>query len=336
MDFLGKKCPVCENYFHEGDDVVVCPDCGTPHHRECYEKLNHCFYQDRHKDGFDYNDEADVGSAENICPNCGTPNEEGSFFCKHCGASLSEENTTYRQSYNTQQRSNENTNPYGQGNFQGASFAYDAFDPMAGVDKNEDFGDGVTAGETAKYVKQNTPYFIRIFHNLRTFSKSRFNFSAALFTGIYLMYRKMYKIGALITAIQLGLMILYAAILYSAPYQEIVNNMPTVSFYDMSSLTEFMNFSAGLSSVQVFMVYFLFAYDLIRVGLMVTIGFTFNRLYFSHCKKQIGKIKADSSTVEDADNKLQTKGGVNTAIAVAISVSFLAVNYLPLIIFNLF
>ena len=30
MDFLGKKCPVCSKNFHEDDDIVVCPECGTP------------------------------------------------------------------------------------------------------------------------------------------------------------------------------------------------------------------------------------------------------------------------------------------------------------------
>ena len=78
-------------------------------------------------------------------------------------------------------------------------------DPLAGVPADTDFGDGVTAGETAKYVKQNTPYFIRVFNNIKTMNKSKFNFAAALFTGGYLLYRKMYKLGALFAFIQLAL-----------------------------------------------------------------------------------------------------------------------------------
>lgn len=38
MEFTEYKCPVCDKQFKKGDDVVVCPECGAPHHRECYEK----------------------------------------------------------------------------------------------------------------------------------------------------------------------------------------------------------------------------------------------------------------------------------------------------------
>ena len=39
-----EKCPVCENEFTNDDDIVVCPLCGTPHHRECYKKNGECGY----------------------------------------------------------------------------------------------------------------------------------------------------------------------------------------------------------------------------------------------------------------------------------------------------
>ena len=54
MDFEGIKCPVCNIEFKDGDDIVVCPECGTPHHRECYEKENRCFYDSRHGEGFSF------------------------------------------------------------------------------------------------------------------------------------------------------------------------------------------------------------------------------------------------------------------------------------------
>ena len=54
MDFYKYKCPVCNKQFKEGDDIVVCPECGTPHHRECYEQEEHCFYQDKHSQNFSF------------------------------------------------------------------------------------------------------------------------------------------------------------------------------------------------------------------------------------------------------------------------------------------
>ena len=49
MEFTQYNCPVCDRKFESADDIVVCPECGTPHHRDCYDELGHCFYEDRHK-----------------------------------------------------------------------------------------------------------------------------------------------------------------------------------------------------------------------------------------------------------------------------------------------
>ena len=31
-----EQCVVCHAYLFSDDDVVYCPECGAPHHRECY------------------------------------------------------------------------------------------------------------------------------------------------------------------------------------------------------------------------------------------------------------------------------------------------------------
>lgn len=48
MKYSNYKCPVCNNQFTEEDDVVVCPECGTPHHRECYIQKGNCANSDKH------------------------------------------------------------------------------------------------------------------------------------------------------------------------------------------------------------------------------------------------------------------------------------------------
>ena len=47
-----EKCPVCEKEFANEDDIVVCPLCGTPHHRDCYKKNGECGNYDKHSEGF--------------------------------------------------------------------------------------------------------------------------------------------------------------------------------------------------------------------------------------------------------------------------------------------
>lgn len=54
MKFENQVCPVCNNVFKEDEDIVVCPDCGTPHHRDCYKALGECKNKSLHSEGFSY------------------------------------------------------------------------------------------------------------------------------------------------------------------------------------------------------------------------------------------------------------------------------------------
>lgn len=51
------KCPVCNEEFKDGDDIVTCPICGTPHHRECYKSIGKCANADKHGDDFAFKKE---------------------------------------------------------------------------------------------------------------------------------------------------------------------------------------------------------------------------------------------------------------------------------------
>ena len=48
MNYKIYKCPVCNIQFDDDADVVVCPECGTPHHRECYIQNGKCINADKH------------------------------------------------------------------------------------------------------------------------------------------------------------------------------------------------------------------------------------------------------------------------------------------------
>lgn len=336
MDYIGNKCPVCQKYFHADDDVVVCPDCGTPHHRECYESLGHCYNEKLHEQGYDYQeDKVDETDGMKICLSCGHANNNSHFFCGHCGAPLSPEQAPHQQQ----------TPPHGAGipfgqqqNQQGGNTAFNIpfMDPLAGVDSNTDFGDGITAGETAKYVKQNTPYFIRVFNNIKTMNKSKFNFSAALFTGGYLLYRKMYKIGILFTVIQLALLVVesYFTIAYSSLYTDFLNAY-SQSMSSGSLTYGISEYMQGLSATQLLVLYLPTLVEFARIAMMIVFGICFNRMYFKHCKKQITKIKSSAKEDENPEMILQTKGGVNTPLAISLMVTYLIILYLPSIITGL-
>ena len=49
------KCQYCGEQFAKNDDIVVCPDCGAPYHRRCWEEHGKCAFESRHGQGFEYN-----------------------------------------------------------------------------------------------------------------------------------------------------------------------------------------------------------------------------------------------------------------------------------------
>lgn len=325
MDYIGNKCPVCDKYFHVGDDVVVCPDCGTPSHRECYEKLGKCANHDKHSEGFEYNDQAIPNDAEyTACSKCGAKNPKDAFFCNKCGNNLNLSDKDNRgQNVNTNGQQYGGM-PFGNGSpYQNVVF----LDPLAGVKPESDIGDNIKAGEMAKFVKQNTPYFIKVFSDIKNFSKSRFNFCAAIFLGGYILYRKMYKLGAFITTVQAAIMILSMYIqVYLSNSSGFLNLMKAYESRNYDAMMQAMSKMTTLESSFMFLTV---ALTVIMFVLRIVCGVCFNRLYYNHCKKQINNIKSSDQLSESTDNALQTKGGVNVAIAMSLAISYFVIQYLP-------
>ncbi len=54
MKYTGVKCPVCHQEFDDNADIVVCPECGMPHHRNCYAEKGACAFEANHKDNFTF------------------------------------------------------------------------------------------------------------------------------------------------------------------------------------------------------------------------------------------------------------------------------------------
>ena len=52
--YYGCPCEGCGRPLALTDDIVVCPDCGAPYHRECYEKLGRCIHTPAHGAGYDW------------------------------------------------------------------------------------------------------------------------------------------------------------------------------------------------------------------------------------------------------------------------------------------
>lgn len=107
-----RTCPYCQTKIKSGADTITCSECGTPHHKECWDENKGCTtFGCANNPHTKKNNPAviDVGNetVENIeqmistppppvsqnlvnCPKCNSLIEHNSVFCKFCGYSLRE------------------------------------------------------------------------------------------------------------------------------------------------------------------------------------------------------------------------------------------------------
>ena len=207
-DYKGNTCPVCHEKFKEGDDIVVCPDCGTPYHRACWAKNGACVHETEHAAGFTWvPDNIPEDVMETTCPNCGTRNPSGAKFCNHCGVPLPSHPDAVPP------KAEEHAPVYArpQNGAAGSSNAphIDAYTAdQTGVFRKElgpeDPIDGIKAKDWASYVGKSSIYYLMQFFRMsETKHKITVCFSAFFFGPLYFFYRKMWKEGALFTVLSL-------------------------------------------------------------------------------------------------------------------------------------
>ena len=186
------KCPVCGNLFQDGDDVVYCPDCGTPHHRECYKMAGHCVNAGLHNTGYNFYDENFGGST---APQKSEPQE-------------SDEEELLIPS------------PFSPVRAEDIPEVTEEFD-----------GDKI-AGENAKdyaaAVRTNTERFIPMFKRFdKGEKKLGWNWGALFFGPYYLLFRKMYPQGIGFLCLDAAIMYLgsYFTVLKAPKYIEAMQNI---------------------------------------------------------------------------------------------------------------
>ena len=226
MLFKGEICPVCKRQFEEGDDIVHCPECGTPHHRECYSLTGHCVNRSLHKTGYDYYKEhKPVNEDVKTEANEGKPEFPFGVFPPIINSGNAQQNNI----------SDITETPY---------------------DKDSDTIDGESTGDVAAFVRSNVQRFIAVFKRQeQTGKKAGWNWGAFIFGAYYLFFRKMYRQAITLFCVNLTLSSLatllctkFAPLTYAAfgELQKLMVNNDTSAIYDKALAIQ------GLSDFKIF------------------------------------------------------------------------------------
>ena len=191
--FENKLCPICRARFTDKADVVVCPICGTPHHRVCYEIRGKCGLENLHESGFVWNgrlpDEPEPVQSQPQNP--------------------FENNTQSAQNTTNEQDVDPMMEMFGDADAGFNSFLKKLSDPALGED-------GVSMKELTAYAATSSFHYGRAFDIFRTNigGKKRkvfFNLASGFLAPAFQFYRKMDIFGA-IAGILLLVPVLIAAL----------------------------------------------------------------------------------------------------------------------------
>ncbi len=277
LNVEGQKCPICNSYLFDDDDVVFCPTCGAPHHRDCYKSIGHCGLEHTHGTEEQYDrkkleketieekkEEKDTQeSPYSLCPNCKNKLTSDMLVCPYCGRPRNVKVFT--------------------------------FDLLGGVKPDTNLGNGITAKEAREFVSVNSQRYIPKFEELNH-KKISWNWAAFLFPEGWFFSRKLYKVGSFIAAL------IIAAQICLIPLARILNTA-ILSTYD-----EYFNyFMQNMDSFGKLPLFLALLGALLMLSIRIYSGLKGDSIYKNHTIATLTELK----NAEDKEFKLKKLGGVN-------------------------
>lgn len=234
--YEGYVCPACGQTFTAEDDVVVCPVCGTPHHRDCWTENGCCVNKSKHAEGYGWQPENKIddntekeaqereeaetprpaprkliengGSVE--CPHCHGETQANMPFCLKCGASLMEENQSLcLRCGNLNDKSASFCSRCGMVLPQGQTFNVPQKEGKTYIRPLDEI-DGVTVAEISTCVQVNNGRYIPKFFKMSAGKKKlSWNWASFFLSPYWFFFRKMYAAGAVMVCIMLALNLIF-------------------------------------------------------------------------------------------------------------------------------
>lgn len=308
-------CPICNRPLDNGEEVVVCPDCGAPYHRSCIAETGGCIFPKLHEEGKSWESPKPVFDEKKLdkdvelrCPRCGTVNPPHGIFCQVCGHQLSDAAAGAEEGQD---------NPMGQGMpFHGIPLnPYTT--PFGGVAPDEEI-DGVPAKDMAAFVGKNSHYFLPVFKQLSQSGRKLLNWGAFFFQGGYFLYRKMYV---------LGIVLLLVNLLLGAPNTMLmIKTLEAGTAVLTAAESAVLDNLAALSTVCSF----------VTLGVRFFCGLMANSFYKKHCIRMIAKEKTVERPNEEYYAALSKKGSVATKLIAGLLTGYVALYMISAYVLILF
>ncbi len=307
--FAGDLCPVCNEKFKPEDDIVVCPLCGTPHHRECYKKNGECAHNEKHSEGYRWESSPATHPTEN------TENPVPPFIQN--GESSEAHNS--RDAASTVFWANQQ-NPF------------DAYP--------KELCEGVATEEAAEFVQMNAFKYLQNFFYQKS-GKRTFNWAAFIFAPYWFFYRKLYKLGVIFLAIILAMSVVFSLFPSVQQFNDDIYEWQN-QYSDSTSLSEEEAKNAiaearNLCTSNIAGVVLTLVANALSLGVQLFIGFKANKWYYDHTVSKIKQIKAEFSEPEIRKLNFYKQGGMsmghaflavlaNNVIVMAVNMLFTALN----------
>ena len=278
--FTNEKCPVCNNTFREDDDIAVCPDCGNPHHRECYKENVKCANHEKHSESFRW---------------------EPDFIPPQ---------TEEKPKFEAGKQTAPNAEPL-------PLFSLQLNNIPGLLDRTyEDFDDNVKAEDMALFVRQDAKKYISKFQKTKE-KKFTWNWGAFIFTPYWFFYRKMYKLGAIFLALTLLISVGFGL---SPSIQKLNTDIAEwTEKYNIENSGDFTEEEILQANEErkAFMtenptgVKLLFAEFALLLALKVIVGLMANKWYYNYTLKNVKKINEQEQDTQKRKLLLLKSGGTS-------------------------
>lgn len=336
----GDLCFFCKKKLREDDDVVVCPECGTPYHRACWNQNGACVNLPLHASGGSWQKEPALENSSRICPNCGTKNDSSAKHCQNCGTSLEE--PLHRPSWqnsaaDTAMEPREKHETFRE-RMQRTAEQMGMEDPYGAMDPEERLGEA-RMGDMADFVASNQlyylPKFIRFSHENRRIS---LNCPCLLFPHLYFAYRKMWPLAlilagvfALIQLPQTALALLTSLPDMIASLASTEDNILIAMYPNAQEILQ--NMLDRLETHTVLIQNMVTICNYLDLCLSLIFGLLGNWFYYRHVQRRVEKICKKTSPGPIRRMRLRQGGGTNGwLILAAIAVEYVAVMLLTMIL----